>query len=480
MLVPQGAAPAAVGEMQSIAALLPPARRSSATGTGCTAGAASCSTSSSCRSARRRRCARVVERISAVGTPSFLAVLKRFGAANPAPLSFPIAGLDAGARHARRARRARSQLLAGLDELVLDAGGRHYLAKDCAHHARRRCAAGTRASTEWQRRPRRASTRRACGRATRAAASGSRDRWPESVMENALGEPQTIVLLGGTSEIGRAIVDAAAGAGDAHRGARLPRTPDAVATGERCARDGTRRSTSCASTPPTPPATAASSTTSPARHGDLDVVIVAFGVLGDAGRAGRRPGRRGRRSSHVNFTGAVSVGAGGGRAASGARATAASSCCRASPASGCARRTTCTGRRRPGSTASPRGSATPSPGPGRQRAGRAARVRAHQDDGRDGAGAASPPRRRRSPTPRCEGVACRAAHRVGAGGAAPRVRRRAPPPGRRCGAACRADGRPTVCAQRPRASTGFVDIGHSAQVDGVTGSGSTGATRPSW
>ena len=71
----------------------------------------------------------IVEKIAMSKTASPLVVLKRFGDANPAPLSFPMPGWTLTVDIPTRAE-GLGQLLHSLDEVVMQSGGRHYLAKD--------------------------------------------------------------------------------------------------------------------------------------------------------------------------------------------------------------------------------------------------------------------------------------------------------------------------------------------------------------
>lgn len=70
----------------------------------------------------------ILQRIAASGQGSFLAVLKAMGASNQNPLSFPIDGYSLALDF--KLSRTVLALLDELDAMVLEYGGRHYLAKD--------------------------------------------------------------------------------------------------------------------------------------------------------------------------------------------------------------------------------------------------------------------------------------------------------------------------------------------------------------
>jgi decaprenylphospho-beta-D-erythro-pentofuranosid-2-ulose 2-reductase len=124
-------------------------------------------------------------------------------------------------------------------------------------------------------------------------------------VENALGEPQTIVLLGGTSEIGLAIVRRLVTPATRTVVLACRRPDDAAPASSSLSRDGLEVVVV--------PFDAAAVDTHAGfvadlvgRVGDLDVVVVAFGVLGDQVTFRDDP-EAAAAAVHVNYTGAVSV-----------------------------------------------------------------------------------------------------------------------------------------------------------------------------
>lgn len=76
------------------------------------------------------RLRRIVEAFVGGPAPATLAVLKRFGAANPGPLSFPVPGWTLAVDLPAARGGALAAFLDGLDREVAEGGGRIYLSKD--------------------------------------------------------------------------------------------------------------------------------------------------------------------------------------------------------------------------------------------------------------------------------------------------------------------------------------------------------------
>jgi decaprenylphospho-beta-D-erythro-pentofuranosid-2-ulose 2-reductase len=122
-------------------------------------------------------------------------------------------------------------------------------------------------------------------------------------MDNALGDAQTIVLFGGSSDIGRAIVDALVSPSTETVVLAVRRPDDVDATGL------TERGVRVDVVPFEATVTAEHAglvERLAAAHGDLDVAVVAFGQLGDAAVLAEDPAAAAALVD-VNFTGAVSI-----------------------------------------------------------------------------------------------------------------------------------------------------------------------------
>lgn len=126
-------------------------------------------------------------------------------------------------------------------------------------------------------------------------------------MQNAFGDPRTIVLLGGTSEIGRAVVDRLIRPATAAVVLACRRPADAEEYAATLRARGVGRVDTVVFDATSHATHAATIESWGEQYGDLDVVVMAFGVLGDQATFDGDP-EAAAAAVDANYTGAVSSG----------------------------------------------------------------------------------------------------------------------------------------------------------------------------